>query len=80
MKKTENDFGLSPSIEVELDGMTLYIRQDDLELSMGALMPSPNHDVDSCGMGDSYAHLFSDGRIRRYNEVIGKKDDLRIVE
>lgn len=76
MKEIGNDFGLSPAIEVELDGMVLYIRKDDLECSDGALMPSPNHDINSYGMGDSYAHLFPDGFIRRYNEVIGKKSDL----
>ncbi len=63
---------LAPAVEVRLNGITLFIRA-------GALMPSPNHDLDSFGMGESYAHLFSDGSIMRYQECIGQKEDLEIV-
>jgi hypothetical protein len=42
-------------------------------------MPTPTHDVDTCGLGISYAHLYTDGVIIRFGKVIGRKHDLKEV-
>lgn len=66
-----------PNILVQLPGhCNLWMRQSSLDAGEGALMPEPDHDLT---LGESYAHLFDDGRILRYREVIGHKDDLIII-
>lgn len=60
-------------------GPTLYIRDECLEAGHGPLMPTPSHDIETCGMGDSYAHLYADGTISRYGSTIGTRSDLMIA-
>lgn len=66
-------------VEVVLDGTHLWIYKDDLDACDGPLMPTPTHIEDTFGLGESYAHLFSDGKVRRYQEVIGERSDLLLA-
>ncbi|MEE8113044.1 MAG: hypothetical protein V3T23_01695 [Nitrososphaerales archaeon] len=67
-------------IEVIFNDKHLWMYREDIENCDGPLMPTQSHDMDTMGMGESYAHLFDDGKIRRYQEVIGTIDDLKIVD
>lgn len=71
------------NVKVEFDGLMLWwITDDELE---GALAPL-NHcdeegeiaDLETALFlhGDSYAHVFEDGRIMRYGRQIGTRNDL----
>ena len=70
---------MKSAIEVILNGMHLWIYVNDLNDCWGALMLTPTHDQDTFGLGISYAHLFEDGIIRRFNKEIGKLEDLIYV-
>lgn len=63
-------------LEFDLHGVTVYMYADDYEAGNGALMPTRDHATETFGMGQSYAHLFEDGIIRRGQREIGTKDDL----
>lgn len=66
-------------VRVRLDGVELWwLKNGD---GSGALAP-----LDHCNdagevevFADSYAYVTSDGRILRYHEEIGHRDDLEIV-
>jgi len=65
-----------PPVRVELDGEQLWWLQNDD--GSGALAPLEHCDEDGnvvC-LGESYAHVFSDGNISRYGATIGHRDDL----
>lgn len=69
-----------PAVEVALKGHSrLWMRQSTIDQRDGPLMPTPTHDDDSGPFADSYAHLFEDGRVMRYQEQIGTFGDLVIV-
>ena len=70
---------MEKSIEVSLHGKILWIYERNLEAGQGPLMPTPDHAQETFGMGDSYAHLFPDGNIRRHKVVIGTIEDLERV-
>ncbi len=69
---------LSPSVAVELHGVQLWIRQDCLDRSLGPLMPAADDDVNTLGLGESYAHLYPDC-IMRYQQKIGEPSDLKVL-
>jgi hypothetical protein len=69
------------NIRVRFRGQQLWWLKDDLT-PYGAL--APLHHCDDEGnlfayFEDSFAHIFSDGRIMRYGELIGQVDDLEIL-
>lgn len=64
-------------IEFHLKGHPpVFMYEEDYENSDGPLMPTATHDQDSFGMGESYAHMFSNGHIMRHMVKIGHRDDL----
>lgn len=76
----------SQFVPVWLDGIPLWADRNALQLGgSGALAPE-HHIKDGdiadfktamFGNGDSYAHVFPDGTIRRYGQPIGTRDDLK---
>ena len=70
---------LGEVVEIVLNGNHLWIYKDNLDSGDGALMLTPTHVEDTFGMGESYAHLCSDGKVRRYHEVIGERSDLLLA-
>ena len=52
-----------------------YLLVGDLD-SGGAITTQDNYD----NFKVSYAHLFSDGKIRRHNEVIGARKDIEVLK
>lgn len=69
-----------PPVRVAFDGEQLWwLENDD---GSGALAPLEHCDEDGnvvC-LGESYAHVFRDGNISRYGEIIGHRDDLVRLE
>lgn len=73
-------------IRVELPGHGVFWFLED-DAGGGALAPFDHCDPDGhiADLGtalfvESYAHLFSDGVIRRYGAAIGHRDELRTLE
>lgn len=66
------------NIEIRLGdlGTPLWVRQSTLDAGEGPIMPEPDHDLT---FGLSYAHLFGDGIIRRFNREVGRREDIHIV-
>jgi len=62
-----------PSIKVLLHGKELWALESTLELGHGPLM---RRQYDHLTYEISYAHLYSDGRIRRRGIEIGERADL----
>jgi len=60
-----------------LHGKQVWIYEQDYIDSDGALMPEPFHDQVTMGLGISYAHLYPNGEIKRFDRVIGSKSDLK---
>lgn len=65
-------------IRIGDDPRRLWMRRRSLERGKGPVMLAPNHDEEG-PFGDSYAHLYGDGTIRRYGDVIGQHADIREV-
>lgn len=60
------------------DGMECWVDSDQLQEGSAPLMPTPLHDIESMGFGDSYAHICMDGSVMRYMAHICNFDDLVI--
>lgn len=58
---------------VVLNGKRLIAIRDDGEAEYPLMDPENK-------MGDSYAHVYADGKIMRYRSVIGDVDDLEWTE
>jgi hypothetical protein len=68
-------------LELHLEGHPpVWMYEEDYATKSGALMPTPNHAMETFGFGPSYAHVFPDGNVRRFGERIGSFDDLKVVE
>lgn len=70
-----------PVIHVELFGKRLVWLKRSEGSNWGPLALPEHVDEDgnvkpSAALKPSYAHVFADGKIRRYHEVIGTVDDL----
>lgn len=67
-----------PNVEIRIRGIDtpLWVRRSTLNDGDGPIMREPDHDL---SFQDSFAHLCSDGVIRRYHEQIGSIDDIRVV-
>lgn len=65
-------------VEIRLRGndRALWMRPEHLERGHGPLMPKPDHDLRTFGLGISYAHLYPDGKVRRYGSVIADRADI----
>lgn len=66
-----------PCIEIRIgdDETRLWMRRSWIDRGEGPIMPEPDHDENG-PFADSYAHLGSDGKIRRYRSVIGLRQDI----
>lgn len=69
-------------VELPGHGKFWWIREPD---NSGALAPH-DHCTESGNLifealfGDSYAHVYPDGTIKRYNSTIGHRDDLVMLD
>ncbi len=71
-----------PWIDVSLNGVDLSVEESTLRPGEEGPLAPRSHIVGgelsiASGLGsDSYAHVLEDGTIKRYREVIGKREDI----
>jgi hypothetical protein len=72
-------------IEVEFNGLRLFVEENVLRGEGDGPLAPPEHIEDgelnpfACFRSDSYAHVRSDGVIKRFRAVIGTVADLKPV-
>lgn len=73
---------MSEKIHVRFkENLLIWLKDDD---GSGALAPLHHVDMDGnvkleCVFEDSYAHVFEDGSIMRYGQIIGEISDLEFL-
>lgn len=70
-------------VPVMLGGVALWVQPEGLREGGESALAPEDHIIDGhlnvprCFTGDSYAHVYSDGSIRRFGRHIGTRSDLK---
>lgn len=70
---------MSEVVQIRIEGHPdTWMYRENWERKQGALMPTPTHDQDTFGLGESYAHMYPSG-VSRYGEKIADVADVGIA-